>query len=297
MISCRDTCMLGPGAEARTIPLVMLALHAPAPAPGRDEEPGRAGPRPPSSQSGPRASGHRGGPRAPGRWRLVGRRLAWRGAARCPATPTPAGPLPMPRLARAKATGHLRGAGPGWQIPRAGGTLYRPHLLHARVRKTGSNGAARDAGLYGKSPWESATVRVCSLRSDPGADQRLALARREPRRNVDGGFRFLVQDARMLHRPWARRIKRQRPYKFTAGAHAAWPARVGFMRPSGQYRGASCLSPKAYISTDLRPPLPSGPPLPMEREYPTAARSPAAPPCRGVSTPCSPSLQGCEYPL
>ena len=33
----------------------------------------------------------------------------------------------------------------------------------------------------------------------------------------------------------------------------------------------------------------------MEREYPTAARSPAAPPCRGVSTPCSPSLQGCEY--
>jgi hypothetical protein len=259
----------------------------------------RAGPAPdppvPKVARAPVATAAARGRRAAGGW--------WGGALRGGALP--AAPQPQPQLAlcpcralpgrRQRAT--CGGLGPAGKSHVPAGRFTDPTYCMrecARMDRTEQRATpASMENLLGRAP-----RYVCvSLRSDPGADQRLALARREPRRNVDGGFRFLVQDARMLHRPWARRIKRQRPYKFTAGAHAAWPARVGFMRPSGQYRGASCLSPKAYISTDLRPPLPSGPPLPMEREYPTAARSPAAPPCRGVSTPCSPSLQGCEYPL
>ena len=180
----------------------------------------------------------------------------------------PAAPQPQPQLAlcpcralpgrRQRAT--CGGLGPAGKSHVQAGRFTDPTYCMRECARLDRTEQRVSRPLWKISLGERATVRVCSLQSDPGADQRPALARREPRRNVDSGFRFLVQDARVLHRPWARRIKRRRPCKFTAGAHAAWPARVGFMRPSGHYRGASCLSPKAYISTDLRPPLPSGPP-------------------------------------
>ena len=71
----------------------------------------------------------------------------------------------------------LRRLGPARVNPRASGTLTDPTLRRMRecASKTGSNGAARDAGLQGKPPSGSPRARVCSLRPDPGHAQRLAL--------------------------------------------------------------------------------------------------------------------------